>query len=125
MKNILFIVISVIVCLIFISCSKEEDVAGKIKLKTTTYNGIKGQVFDARSKSTLPARIVMKDANGEDIESYYTHLPGFYTQEDGSFEKELVPGKYTFQVFHGIDYISTSSIEFEIFQDKGIESDIL
>ncbi len=125
MKNILFIVISVIVCLIFISCSKVEDAAGNIKLKTTTYNGIKGQVFDASTKFKLSARIVITDSNGEDIESYYTHLPGFYTQEDGSFEKELVPGKYTFQVFHGIDYISTSSIEFEIFHDKGIEADIL
>ncbi len=124
MKNTLVIITSVIGCFIFFSCSNEKDVTVDIKLKTTTYSGIKGHVFDASTKSTLSARIVINAADGKDIKSYYTHLPGFYTQEDGSFEKELAPGKYTFQVFHGIDYVSNNPVEFEIFPDKGIEADI-
>jgi hypothetical protein len=80
MKNILVFATAINGCLIFISCSNKRDVPGEIKLKTTSFIGIMGHVFDAPGKSALSARIVIKNEDGNDIDSYYEHLPGLFTE---------------------------------------------
>jgi hypothetical protein len=75
--------------------------------------GIHGQIRDSETKKALPARIVITDDTGHVYNSYYSKLKGFFTEEDGSFFQELKEGKYTLEVFRGIDYLS-QKISFEI-----------
>ena len=75
-------------------------------MKPISFNGIKGKVYDGSTGEILSARIVVADDTGHIYGSYYTKLPGFFTEEDGSFEQLLEPGSYTMEAFHGIDYLS-------------------
>src|SRR3954469_6856316 len=70
------------------------------------FHGIRGRIFDGESKKHLPSRIVIADSSGKVVESYFQNLPGFFTDEDGSFEITLDPGQYELTVFHSIDYES-------------------
>jgi hypothetical protein len=80
---------------------------------------VRGRVFDAASGRPLPARIEIRDARGEPVGSYYQHLPGSFTEEDGSFEVPLLPGRYAVEVHHGIDYVSERT-EIEVEPARGV-----
>lgn len=73
---------------------------------TSGVSGINGKIVDAVSGEPLPARIILKDENGNAIDSYYNVYPGFFSEEDGTFHKNLTPGAYSLTATHGIDYIS-------------------
>ena len=64
-----------------------------------------GSVID-ENKKPLAARIVIIDDTGHIYNSYYSKLPGFFTEEDGKFSISLQPGNYVVEIFHGIDYLS-------------------
>jgi len=116
-RHLLFIAIGFA---FFQSCKNDQ---GRITSDPIDFIGIKGQVNDLMTKEALPARIIITDSDSNQVDSYYTHLPGFFTKPDGSFEKELAPGKYQLDVYHGFDYQSMR-YEFEVFSDKGIEVSI-
>jgi hypothetical protein len=86
------------------------------------FTGIRGRVFDAESGVRVPARVVVRDSAGGLRNSYYKSLPGFFTEEDGSFELSLEPGHYTVDVHHGIDYISRTDTV-RIASDAGVDAD--
>jgi hypothetical protein len=117
MKQILYILVIVTGLL---SCTYEKSASDsqQISLEQISFQGIKGNVYDAESGESLSARIVLKDEKGSIIDSYYSHIPGFYSNEDGSFEKSLEPCKYILSVFHGIDYQSIET-ELTIAPDQG------
>jgi hypothetical protein len=69
-------------------------------------SGIKGTTKDAETNKPLATRIVIEDKQGKVIDSYYSIYPGFFSQEDGTFSKQLIPGEYTLTITHGIDYLS-------------------
>lgn len=76
-------------------------------LTTVTHaQGIKAKILDATTKEPIAARIVIVDDTGHVYNSYYSKLNGFFTEEDGTFNQELKNGKYTIEIFHGIDYLS-------------------
>jgi hypothetical protein len=68
--------------------------------------GINGIITDAETGEALPARIIIENREGESIDSYYNIYPGFYSEEDGTFVRELEPGAYTLTVTRGFDYLS-------------------
>jgi hypothetical protein len=68
--------------------------------------GIKARIVDADTKNSLAARVVIADDTGHVYNSYYSKLKGFFTEENGAFYQELKNGKYTIEIFHGIDYVS-------------------
>ncbi|MEP6596645.1 MAG: hypothetical protein ABJA71_11900, partial [Ginsengibacter sp.] len=88
-----------------------------------SFAGIKGKVFDYKIGAKLSARIVISDDSGNVSNSYYNVLPGFFTEEDGTFEELLKPGNYSITIFHGIDYES-QKIPFTIKQEKGFNAEI-
>lgn len=69
-------------------------------------NGLRGQVFDAATGEPLPSRVVVHDEAGDVVASRYEHLPGVFTEEDGTFSLDLAAGEYELEVHHGIDYVS-------------------
>ena len=105
--------------LVVSSCTRTAESS----LGTVSFEGIKGWVADAESGEILSARIVIRDEAGDVLNSYYSHLPGFFTHEDGSFEQELAPGKYMLSVYHGIDYESLE-MEVEIHPEQGVEAKV-
>ena len=105
--------------LVVSSCTRTAESS----LGTVSFEGIKGWVADAESGEILSARIVIRDEAGDVLNSYYSHLPGFFTHEDGSFEQELAPGKYMLSVYHGIDYES-QEMEVEIHPEQGVEAKV-
>ncbi len=106
MKLYLFIVL--ILCGL-ISCStpgrpnKYQEITS---IKETTFPGITGSVHDAETDGVLSARIVITDRDSNVVRSYYRFEPGFFTNEDGTFEQKLEPGTYRIEVYHGFDYLS-------------------
>ena len=86
--------------------SGKKSYAGKTNLNPVLFSGIKGKIFDYETGAALSARIVISDSDSNVSDSYYKHLPGFFTEENGSFEQLLKPGDYLITVFHGIDYES-------------------
>jgi len=68
--------------------------------------GLNIRVSESRTGEPLPSRIVLENAEGETVQSYYRVLPGCFTEEDGTFNFDLAAGDYTLSVFHGIDYLS-------------------
>jgi hypothetical protein len=96
---------------------------GRTRLTQILFPGIKGKIFDDKTGVQLPARIVIKDANDSAYYPYYKSLPGFFTEEDGSFEDSLKPGNYTLTVFHSIDYES-QKIPFTISAEGGVNTQI-
>lgn len=105
--------------LLFLSCSQNSESS----LSVLSFEGIKGRVADAETGKILSARIVIRDEAGNVLNSYYSHLPGFFTQEDGSFEQKLDTGSYTLTVYHGIDYES-QEMDVEINPEQGVEANI-
>jgi hypothetical protein len=85
--------------------------------------GIRGKVFDQTTGSALPSRIEVYNASKELQETYYQHLPGIFTEEDGSFQIPLSPGKYTLKVSHSIDHLS-QELPFEIRGTTGVDAKI-
>jgi hypothetical protein len=81
------------------------------------------RVFDASSDAALPARVVVRDATGKPVKSEYTHLPGVFTGEDGSLDLPLDPGRYTLEVYHGIDFVS-QEYAFEVSATAGVEAEV-
>jgi hypothetical protein len=75
-------------------------------LQPTGFSGVEGHVFDAETGASLPARIVIRDSLSNVIDSYYDKLPGFFTDERGTFKQHLSAGTYSINIFHGIDYVS-------------------
>jgi hypothetical protein len=82
----------------------------------------KGKILDASTKESLPARVVITNDTGHTYNSYYKKLPGFFTEEDGTFSIQLNKGKYAVQVFRGIDYHST---KFDIHLSHALDTTIL
>ncbi len=85
------------------------------------FQGIRIRVLDSSTGLSLPARICIYNDQNELQATYYKHLPGLFTNEDGSITVELPVGKYAFTVFHGIDYLSRKH-EFEITGTTGIDA---
>lgn len=73
----------------------------------TTLNG---NVLDSESGKPLPARVVITDATGKVLSSFYHKLAGFFTDTNGRFTTNLQPGRYQLEVFRGIDYESRSEM---------------
>jgi hypothetical protein len=72
----------------------------------TGFTGIRGRVLDTASGRPLPARVEIRDARGRPVGSYYEHLPGMFTEEDGTFQRTLPAGRYSVEIHHGIDHLS-------------------
>jgi hypothetical protein len=68
--------------------------------------GLTGRVLDASTGEPLPARIVVRDEQGDVVATRYEHLPGVFTEEDGTFVLDLPPGRYSLEAHHGIDHVS-------------------
>jgi len=64
------------------------------------------QVVDARTRAPLPARVVLRGADGKPLKGEYEHLPGAFTAEDGSLQLPLPAGSYSLEVYHGVDFVS-------------------
>jgi hypothetical protein len=77
-----------------------------VVLSTSSAQGIKGKIVDARTNDPLAARVVISGDTGQAYNSYYSRLPGFFTEENGSFQQDLNNGNYSIEVFHGIDHVS-------------------
>ena len=86
------------------------------------FTGLRGRVFDAVSGRALSARIEIRDAKGAPLGSYYEHLPGAFTEEDGSFEVPLPAGRYSVEVHHGIDYLSERA-DVEVAAGRGVAAE--
>lgn len=115
-KLLIGLICGILIC----SCSENQF---NSSLEVIDFKGIKGKVFDAETGLGLAAKIAIKDSLGNIIDSYYDKSPGFFTEEDGSFSKELPTGKYEMEVSHGIDRLS-SLVEFEISETKGVDAKI-
>lgn len=105
------------------SCADNQQVQHKNALEISNFRGIRGNIREAESGKGLAARIAIKDSDGNIIDTYYDKSPGFFTEEDGSFSKDLPAGKYEMEVSHGIDRLS-SKVEFEISETQGVEAQI-
>ncbi|MCK5135445.1 MAG: CehA/McbA family metallohydrolase [Bacteroidales bacterium] len=101
----------------------EKDNRYETSINPVCFSGIKGNVADAETGEPLSARIVIYDESGEIANSYYKHLSGFFTNEDGSFEHILEPGKYSISIYHGIDFES-QEIQIEVSPEQGFKTDI-
>lgn len=71
---------------------------------TTQKIVVKGRITDANTGEPLSARVVLRNTSGQVVDSYYTELPGFFTEPDGTFVVSLEPGNYTYEVTRGFDY---------------------
>ncbi len=125
MKNSIYLLS---ILLVLFSCNRNRKTAGEtVDFETTlsavSFAGLKGNVADAKTGERLSARIVILDESGNAVNSYYNHLPGFFTNEDGSFEQELEEGTYTLTAYHGIDYES-QEMQIELGPDQGFEANI-
>jgi hypothetical protein len=87
------------------------------------FKGIRGKIYDAKTGRALPSRIEVYNESKELQETYYRHLPGIFTEEDGSFHVPLSPGKYTVKVSHSTDYISHEHA-FEVTRTTGAAANI-
>src|SRR5690242_18449583 len=120
-------IIVLVLCLVFpifaFSQTTGSSSPKKSKLTRDSFPGIKGKIFDNNTNEALPARIVITDINDSVYDSYYKSLPGFFTEENGSFKDSLKPGNYTLTVFHSIDYES-QKFSFVITDKQGINAEI-
>lgn len=105
------------------SCADRQHVPHENSIENSNFRGIKGEVYEAETGQGLAARILIRDTLGRVIDSYYDKSPGFFTEENGSFSKELNLGKYEMEVSHGIDRLSTK-FSFEISETQGVEAKI-
>ncbi len=113
------------VLLVLFSCNQntngfKKEGGFETSITHVSFPGIRGTVADAETGELLSARVVIHDDSGKVVNSYYKHLPGFFTREDGSFEQQLEPGKYHVSIYHGIDYLS-QEIPVEFTPDRGFE----
>ncbi len=111
------------ICLLLITCTVLSYACNPIESSLTpiSFQGLKGRVADAGTGDVLSARIVIEDENGNIPNSYYSHIPGFFTEEDGSFQQALDPGKYSVSIYHGIDYES-QTFQIEVGSGQGFEA---
>ena len=112
----------VLVAFSFFSCNP-QNTGGKRALRESvaeedTFPRIQGKVCDAETGEILAARIVITDPDSNVVRSRYTTLPGFFTDDAGSFRQELKPGKYHLAVYHGFGYESHES-DLEITPEHG------
>lgn len=109
-----------LVLLLFLSsCNGDSNNPKKqerVKIHETDFQGIEGSVKDAVTAEAISARIVIEDSKGEITDSYYDHLPGFFTDENGTFQIALKPDVYKISCYHGIDY---QSQEVEVIVESG------
>jgi hypothetical protein len=119
-NKILFLITSL---LLNIFTFAQTSFQKKINLQPVSFEGIKGKIFDHETGANFSARIVIADDSDRVSHSYYKALPGFFTEENGTFEEALKPGNYTLTVFHGIDYES-QKISFTIKQGEGFSVEI-
>jgi hypothetical protein len=95
--------------------------AAPLALRHRTFpESLRLSVVDARSGEPLPARVVVRGADGKPVKSEYEHLPGVFTGDDGSLELPLAPGRYTLEVHHGIDHVSHRQ-PIELRPGKGVQ----
>jgi hypothetical protein len=87
------------------------------------FKGVRGKVYDRQTGLPLPSRIEVYNGSGKLQETYFLHLPGIFTEEDGSFQIPLSPGKYTVKISHAIDHISQEHV-LEVTRSTGAEADI-
>src|SRR6266542_2413462 len=123
MKRTLLLVPTLFFIVFAFAQTSKKAYPEKTKLKAVSFPGIKGKIFDDKTGAQLSARIVIADGNDSAYNPYYKSLPGFFTEEDGTFEDSLKPGNYTLTVFHGIDYES-QKIPFTINADGGVNVEI-
>ena len=121
-KGLLLVTCLLLNILIFAQTSKDSS-SQKTSLQPASFSGIKGKIFDYETGAHLSARIVISSDSGNISRSYYKSLPGFFTEEDGTFEELLKPGNYTLTAFHGIDYES-QKIPFTIKQEGGFNAEV-
>jgi len=57
------------------------------------------------------------------MKTRYEHLPGVFTEEDGTFTLDLPPGHYSVEAHHGIDYASERG-DFQSREGAGVEAAI-
>ncbi len=113
---------------LFTSCNQSNKIEEKnndfvTALTPVSFSGIRGFVADAETGKQLPARVVIVDESGKTVNSYYKHVPGFFTNEDGSFEQKLKAGSYSISIYHGIDYES-QEVQIEVSREQGFEANI-
>jgi len=80
--------------------------AGLVRRERAGTGTLSLNVVDARSGAPLPARVVVRGADGKPSKGEYDHLPGVFTADDGSLRLPLAAGRYTLEVYHGIDFVS-------------------
>ena len=122
MKKPTLLIISLLVSILIVAQTGKKSKPGQTVLKPVQFAGIEGKVFDRQTGAALPARIVISDPTGNVVRTYYEHLPGFFTDDNGHFKELLSPGKYSIKVFHGIDYQS-QTISFEITPGNGFNAE--
>ena len=123
MKTFLLLTLFLFFTVLTLAQPSVKSDSSKSKLKATSFPGIKGKIFDDKTGTQLSARIVIKDANDSVYNSYYKSLPGFFTEEDGTFQDSLKPGTYTLTAFHSIDFQS-QKIPFTITADGGVNAEV-
>ena len=123
MKRILLLIPALLFVVFTFAQTSKNAYPEKTKLKAISFPGIKGKIFDDKTGAQLSARIVIADGNDSAYNPYYKSLPGFFTEEDGTFEDSLKPGNYTLTVFHSIDYES-QKIHFTITANGGVDAEI-
>jgi hypothetical protein len=109
--------------ILFFSLVMQAGYTQPVQFSSNNFPGIKGNLTDSSTRKPLAGRIVITNDTGKVINSFYEKLPGFFTQQDGSFEQPLPPGHYMLTAFHGIDYLS-KTYSFNISSQNGIQADI-
>ena len=86
-KKILLLTIFSLLNIFLFAQNPKNSSPGKTSLQAVPFAGIKGKIFDNKTGANLSARIVISDDSGNISNSYYKALPGFFTEEDGTFEE--------------------------------------
>lgn len=106
------------------SCTQEQpEVRSEIILTKEAYPGLELLVFEAKNRTALPSRVVIRNQHDSVIKTYYNNLPGIYTDNNGHLKIELEQGNYNISVYHGIDFLS-ETFPIEINQLQGVKAEV-
>lgn len=73
---------------------------------SAVHTGIFGEVIDAKTGTSLGARVVCRDSYGKVFGSYYQNYPGYFAKQFSIYGMALPAGEYDLEFFHGFDYLS-------------------
>jgi len=93
------------------------------ELLTTEFPGLVLRIVNEKTMEPLAARVSIKSEEGKYIGTYYEHLPGIFTNEDGTLRIMLEPGSYEVSVYGGIDFKSCS-FTVEVDENRGVQGEV-